>query len=450
MSISLQNLKIYLAELQHQYNEIYQEIYGAERLGLDVKAVRGCRDRLSNILEQIGDISGKKILDIGSNMGYFSLALADRGAYVISLEPDEKFRRIQNILASNLGLSQRIISLNLPLCTDSINFLKRNFAHFDIIIMLSLWHHFIGTDRWEKYSSLPIIGGLVRYIWQKKHLQTEVDKANTLCKQIFSLGEKIFFDTGQSDEQRCRHLHLLPDMGDNPGDWILNNIFGDDIYYNKKIIGHHIPHTSKKPRYLISANIKYNDTIEFSGAYESSPIDKKFKIDIKKQIVLGASEINKVGFCDENIMPYDCKTGENKFKFGGNLNDLLRAGASLDYRYIAKRIVQKVFDIHEKYNIAHNDLRLWNIIFSLPEYDIYIIDFERCKSLESGRDNDILMLRFILNHIARKRGTIGIDYPENIERFVKLSIGDYASECHTRQDFVKFIDSEKFYNISDK
>ena len=442
-----QRLEQYLYTLKELYGEIYQEVYGAERLGVQAPAVRGCRDRLTAMLNYLGDVSGKTVLDIGSNMGYFSLALADRGAYVISIEPNENFRRIQNLLAEQLGLSKRVVSLNLFLDYDAINFIKRNFAHFDIILMLSLWHHFVGSDRLDRLAGMPVIGKLVRKILEKKYIPQQVKQANDLCKEVFSLGETVIFDTGQSDEINSRHVHLLPDMGPHPGKWILENIFADKIYYDKEIIGQFVPHTSKNPRYLVGVKVKYQKVVTFQRAYESSPLDKEFSVDVERQVVLNASLPENLDFCDEFIMPYNCSTGESIFKFGGNLNDLLRAGAHLDYRYIAKRIVRKVFELHNKYRISHNDLRLWNFVFSLPEYDVYLIDFEHADRNKVDFNKDILMLRFILHRLAQRKGTLGIIYPENLERFVNLAVGDYAKNCKTEQDFIRFIESDKFYNV---
>mgnify|MGYP006266490569 CR=1 FL=1 len=43
------------------------------------------------VLEQLGDLTGKTVLDIGAGTGYFSFPLAERGAQVIAADVDDRF-----------------------------------------------------------------------------------------------------------------------------------------------------------------------------------------------------------------------------------------------------------------------------------------------------------------------------------------------------------------------
>ena len=45
------------------------------------------------VLGYIGDVSGKKILDIGAGTGYFSFKLAAKGADVIAGDVDDRFQK---------------------------------------------------------------------------------------------------------------------------------------------------------------------------------------------------------------------------------------------------------------------------------------------------------------------------------------------------------------------
>ena len=43
------------------------------------------------VLAQLGDLQGKKVMDIGSGTGYFSFRMAKAGAQVICADVDERF-----------------------------------------------------------------------------------------------------------------------------------------------------------------------------------------------------------------------------------------------------------------------------------------------------------------------------------------------------------------------
>jgi len=46
----------------------------------------------AKVLEYIGDVTGKKILDIGAGTGYFAFKLAAKGAEVIAGDVDDRFQ----------------------------------------------------------------------------------------------------------------------------------------------------------------------------------------------------------------------------------------------------------------------------------------------------------------------------------------------------------------------
>ena len=87
------------------------------------------------VLEFLGDIQGKTIMDIGAGSGYFSVRLAEKGATVIAADVDDEFQgflkdRIQN---NNL---QNIETRKIPF--DSPN-LKEEEA--DIVLIVNTYHH---------------------------------------------------------------------------------------------------------------------------------------------------------------------------------------------------------------------------------------------------------------------------------------------------------------------
>lgn len=54
---------------------------------------RNAYQQPEKVLDYIGDVSGKKILDIGAGTGYFSFKLAAKGADVIAGDVDDRFQK---------------------------------------------------------------------------------------------------------------------------------------------------------------------------------------------------------------------------------------------------------------------------------------------------------------------------------------------------------------------
>lgn len=87
------------------------------------------------VLEYLGDISGKKIIDIGAGSGYFSVKLADRGAHVIAADVNDEFqsalkKRIQENDIKNIDL--RKIPFDSPSLTAE---------EVDMVLIVNTYHH---------------------------------------------------------------------------------------------------------------------------------------------------------------------------------------------------------------------------------------------------------------------------------------------------------------------
>jgi ubiquinone/menaquinone biosynthesis C-methylase UbiE len=87
------------------------------------------------VLEYLGDISGKKIMDIGAGSGYFSVKLAEKGAQVIAADVSEEFqsalkKRIEQESLSNISLRK-------------IPFESPNLApnEVDMVLIVNTYHH---------------------------------------------------------------------------------------------------------------------------------------------------------------------------------------------------------------------------------------------------------------------------------------------------------------------
>jgi len=89
------------------------------------------------VLQYLGDIEGKTIIDIGAGTGYFSIKLAEKGARVIAADVDDKFQDfLQNrIKENNLeNIEVRKIQYDSPGLKDGevdMDFLVNTYHHIE-------------------------------------------------------------------------------------------------------------------------------------------------------------------------------------------------------------------------------------------------------------------------------------------------------------------------------
>jgi len=96
---------------------------------------RDAYQKPEKVLEYLGDVDGKKIMDIGTGSGYFSVKLADKGAQVIAADVNEEFlealeKRIEQNNLKNIEL--RKIPYDSPgLVPDEV----------DMVLIVNTYHH---------------------------------------------------------------------------------------------------------------------------------------------------------------------------------------------------------------------------------------------------------------------------------------------------------------------
>ena len=87
------------------------------------------------VLEYLGELKGKRIMDIGAGSGYFSVKLAEKGALVIAADVSDEFqtalkKRIDENKLQNIEL--RKIPYNGPNLEDK---------EVDMVLIVNTYHH---------------------------------------------------------------------------------------------------------------------------------------------------------------------------------------------------------------------------------------------------------------------------------------------------------------------
>ena len=108
------------------------------------------RLRVKRIFKELGNIKGKKLLDIGCEAGYITLKLAQKGALVTGIDLiEEPIRALRHSLKSQpLKIRQRIKlrvadATKLPFAADS----------FDIILATEVIEHITHLNRFVKSTA---------------------------------------------------------------------------------------------------------------------------------------------------------------------------------------------------------------------------------------------------------------------------------------------------------
>jgi hypothetical protein len=171
----------------------YQSFYIRDGEKLEERQPRGaaarrlCWDRLRPILANLDGHSGTS-LDIGSNEGFFTLALADHGYRAQGLDPDLKNVRLAQGISRSLRLPNARFSLG-KLTPSNVGELEE----YDVILCLSVFHFWVG-----EFGQDPAV-----------EIMMEMARR---CRS------RLFFESGQPSDPVYRSLMSF--MEPDPREWI--------------------------------------------------------------------------------------------------------------------------------------------------------------------------------------------------------------------------------------
>ena len=163
----------------------YQPIYNTKNF---FKVTRTCLDRW-NAMKKNLPLKKKSVLDIGSNIGFFTFKFAENNFLAHGIESD-----MFSVLISN-SIKQKNKMQNVFFSFETIdqNFIKR-MPKYQIINNLSVFHHWV--KQYGDKNALIMLNLLVK-------------KCNYM-----------FFETGQNDEVDMEWSKFLKFMKDDPENWV--------------------------------------------------------------------------------------------------------------------------------------------------------------------------------------------------------------------------------------
>ena len=131
---------------------IYQPLKGFEEKTAPER-VRGFEEILKNITRHCGDVTGRRFLDIGANVGYFCFQLTDMGAETIAVERDTRRSQLSQCVATQYGYNDNPRFVNAA----ANKWIQDNKPRVDYVIWINTIHHMFVQDEqatWDTFNWL--------------------------------------------------------------------------------------------------------------------------------------------------------------------------------------------------------------------------------------------------------------------------------------------------------
>ena len=166
----------------------YQPIADAEGDTRVDRRVEGTISRWESIAPLAHALGVRTAVDIGCNVGWFSLRLADLGITTVGVEGHPPLYRTAMNLASRRS-SGRMSVLAMHVTPETVKLVP----HADCILFLAVWHHLVRRQGQEA--------------------------ADIVLRELWGRAERIlFFETGETPEMPG--IYRLPPMDPTPSSWI--------------------------------------------------------------------------------------------------------------------------------------------------------------------------------------------------------------------------------------
>lgn len=160
------------------------------------------------VIKLLGDLKGKKIMDIGSGTGYFSFRLYDAGAHVICGDVDDEFlnyirKKIKDKNADTNRINTRKLKFDDPQLKNE---------EVDRVIIVNTYHHIENRPAYfsKVFQGLKTDGKLIVIDFKKRELpEGPPVKMKLTEKEVESELKKAGFKTFQTDTVTLPYQYLI-------------------------------------------------------------------------------------------------------------------------------------------------------------------------------------------------------------------------------------------------
>jgi len=366
-------LKLLAEQLQHV--EHYQPIYNIAGL-INTPARGESAQRAGTIEENIGDIRGQRILDIGSSLGYFSFYFADRGAIVEGWEENAQNAEVSRAISAINGVEVAFKTKELNATTVK----AIDTDQFDTVLVLSVFHHIVRFNGLEYTQQLikeliervPVMvvelaikGEDNKLIWDKHQPEDELELFDLVRDkvEIKKIGE---FGTHLSSKKRPLYVVTLKK------NLLLNGRrYQYDRISQRAYKGSLLPYRGIKRRYFIGKDYVVKDY---------SLDEMNFDINITQILneIATLSQCKRLGiYHAPEMVDFDIENRRNarmvqKYIYGQLVSDIEEPLPPTQVRAIIQDVLKTAAQLQNS-GIYHNDIRSWNTI--IRNKSAWLIDY---------------------------------------------------------------------------
>lgn len=380
----LDNLKDLLGKV-----EPYQPLYGLG--GLISEPRRTSADRCRVIEKALGDVSGLRMLDIGSSLGYVSYYFADRGASVEGWDStlnNVEVSRLTGELNGIQGASFKFKELNEEMVKTIPG------GEFDVVFVLSVFHHIIyyqGLDKTKELvksllDRIPVMvvelakkGEDASLKWDSAQPENELDIFDGLDVEIKKLGD---FHNHLSDNTRPLYMVTRKKEVEVNGHKYAFETSTQHAYEDSKVA-----QMGVKRRYYFGLDTFVKEySFDKGSKVENVPqmmseIALLLSLQKSKQSVHNLPQILDFEFTGKNA-----KLAMKKIE--GKLGSEYGKVTKTQLQFVLKDVLQTLSDLEDRH-IHHNDIRSWNIM--IGHNQAWLIDYGLASPVEI-EDNKVSFL----------------------------------------------------------
>lgn len=381
----LESLNMLLDKVEH-----YQPLYGLGGI-IQSPARSESKSRAEAIASVLQPLAGKRILDIGSSLGYFCFYLSDRGVITEGWESNEDNCQVSRIVQEINGLDAKFKVKELN--EETIDSIPHN--QHDAILVLSVFHHIIRFQGLAQTKMLvkklmdrsPIMivelarkGEDPKLPWDKSQPQNELEIFD-LVKEDVTIHKIGDFPNHLS--KKTRPLYVIQKKK--------SIAVGGKTYAYKQVSGEAYSGSGASP--LVFRRYYFGDKVVVKEYQFDKASREQNEPQILREISVLADPRNKGVYKFPKLLSYGIDTlGHARIAIekdkGKLLSDITEVFDTDSTIRILVDLSRTLADLEQR-NLYHNDIRSWNIIIN--NSSAVLIDY----GLADSNDNNNNTISFL-------------------------------------------------------